>query len=67
MELIKGDCLEKLKDIPNNSVDCFICDLPYGTTNYKKTWDKRVDLDVLWRELKRVARDNRTPYFFSVI
>jgi DNA modification methylase len=63
-DLIKGDCLEKLKDIPNNSVDCFICDLPYGTTNYKKSWDKRVDLDVLWRELKRVARDNHTPYFF---
>jgi DNA modification methylase len=32
MNLINGECLEELKKIENNSVDCFICDLPYGTT-----------------------------------
>jgi len=25
-----GDCLEVMKGLPNKSVDCFICDLPYG-------------------------------------
>jgi site-specific DNA-methyltransferase (adenine-specific) len=62
MNLIKGDCLEKLKDISSNSVDCFICDLPYGTTGCK--WDKKIDLDLLWNEFKRIARSNHTPYFF---
>ena len=28
--LLHGDCLEKMKSIPDKSVDCFICDLPYG-------------------------------------
>lgn len=28
--LILGDCLEKMKELPDKSVDCFICDLPYG-------------------------------------
>jgi DNA modification methylase len=28
--IINGDCLEQLKKLPARSVDCFICDLPYG-------------------------------------
>jgi DNA modification methylase len=27
---LHGDCLEKMKDLSGASVDCFICDLPYG-------------------------------------
>ena len=60
--LIQGDCLEKLKDIEENSVDCFICDLPYGTTTCK--WDKKIDLDELWKEMKRISKNDNTPYFF---
>jgi hypothetical protein len=30
MRLILGDCLEKMKELPDKSVDCFMCDLPYG-------------------------------------
>jgi DNA modification methylase len=28
--LLKGDCLEKMKCIPDNSIDLIICDLPFG-------------------------------------
>ena len=62
IQLIQGDCLEKLKDIEGESVDCFICDLPYGNTYCK--WDIKIDLDELWRELKRIAKNDNTPYFF---
>jgi len=62
MEIFNNDCLEKLKEIEDKSVDCVICDLPYGTTAWK--WDIKIDLDELWRELKRVARNDNTPYFF---
>ena len=62
MELIHGECLEELNNIHSKSVDCFICDLPYGSTNCK--WDKKIDLDLLWRELKRIAKNDNTPYFF---
>jgi len=30
MEFLKGDCLEVMKTLPNKSIDCFVCDLPYG-------------------------------------
>lgn len=61
MLLLKGDCLERLKELPKNSVDCVICDLPYGTTACE--WDNPIDLDRLWVELKRVGKHG-TPYFF---
>jgi len=30
MLLLKGDCLEMMKGLKDKSIDCFICDLPYG-------------------------------------
>ena len=30
MQLLKGDCLEVMKTLPDKSVDLFVCDLPYG-------------------------------------
>ena len=62
MNLIQGDCLEKLKEISNNSVDCLVCDLPYGTTICK--WDSKIELNELWKQMKRIAKNNHTPYFF---
>ena len=60
--LIKGDCLIELKNIPDKSVDIVITDLPYGQTDCD--WDTRINLEELWKELKRVARNNKTPFFF---
>ncbi len=62
MELIHGDCLIQLKNIGDKSVDCFICDLPYGSTACK--WDIKINLPDLWRELKRIARNDNTPFIF---
>lgn len=56
IDLIQGDCLEKMKDIPDGSVDAIICDLPYGTTACK--WDSIIDLDLLWKEYKRIIKEN---------
>ncbi len=61
MDLFKGDCLEVMKSIQNNSVDCVILDLPYGTTECK--WDTKIDLEKLWEQLLRVGKET-TPYFF---
>jgi len=32
----QGDCLEIMKDLSDNSIDCFICDLPYGCLSAKR-------------------------------
>lgn len=53
-QLYLGDCLEKMKSIPDNSVDLILCDLPYGTTKCK--WDSVINLDGLWEQYKRVLK-----------
>ena len=52
-ELMKGDCLELMKQIPDNSVDMILCDLPYGTTQNK--WDSVIPFDQLWAEYRRIC------------
>lgn len=55
-EVIEGDCLEVLKEIPSKSVDMILCDLPYGTTQNK--WDSLINLDDLWSQYERIITDN---------
>lgn len=52
--LMQGDCLERMKEIPEGSVDMILCDPPYGTTACK--WDSVIPLDKMWIELKRVIK-----------
>lgn len=49
-----GDCLEKMKDIPDGTVDMVLCDLPYGTTY--ANWDKVIDPDILFEEYRRILK-----------
>lgn len=56
IELLKGDCLELMKDIPDRSVDMILCDLPYGTTACK--WDTIIPFEPLWEQYERVIKDN---------
>jgi len=37
--LLKGDCLEMLKTLPDNSVDSIVTDPPYGLEFMGKDWD----------------------------
>ena len=56
MELIHGDCLEAMKDIPDGSVDMVMTDPPYGTTACK--WDSIIPLEPIWEQLKRLIKPN---------
>lgn len=89
-ELFNEDCLLKMKDIPNKSIDLIICDLPYGcliggggeekkrrrfinenntSTEIKQiegviagcSWDIKLDLDIFWKEIKRIRKNEHTP------
>ena len=53
-DLYQGDCLEVMKDIPDQSVGMILCDLPYGTTQNK--WDSVIPLDELWAEYQRIIK-----------
>lgn len=62
-KLIYGDCLERMKEIPDNSIDCIITDLPYGTTQNK--WDSVIDFNLMWEQVRRVAKANSAICFFG--
>jgi len=55
-QVIKGDCLEVMKEIPDKSIDMILCDLPYGTTACK--WDTIIPFEPLWEQYKRIIKDN---------
>lgn len=54
--IFEADCLEKMKEIPEKSIDMILCDLPYGTT--QNNWDSIIPLDELWKEYNRIIKDN---------
>ena len=62
-QLLHGDCLELMKDIPNGSVDMVLADLPYHTTAHK--WDKLLPLELLWDEFKRALKPNGVCVIFA--
>jgi len=54
--LMQGDCLERMKEIPDGSVDMVLADPPYGTTACK--WDSIIPLEPMWEQLKRIIKPN---------
>ena len=56
IKLMKGDCLERMKEIPDGSVDMVLTDPPYGTTACK--WDSIIPLEPMWVQLKRIIKPN---------
>lgn len=61
--LYQGDCLEKMKNIPDKSIDMVLCDLPYGTTKCK--WDTILDFKKMWSHYTRIIKDNGAILLFS--
>jgi len=56
MKLMLGDCLEKMKKIPNNYVDTCITDPPYGYNFMGKDWDAEVPNPEYWEEVLRCLK-----------
>ena len=54
--VVEGDCLSVLKEIPAESIDMILCDLPFGTTQNK--WDSVIDLNDLWQQYDRIIKPN---------
>lgn len=78
MQLMKGDCLELMKQIPDGSVDMILTDPPYGTMagmaasegvshgmQGKTGWDTALDPAEIYAECNRVLRTNGALVLFS--
>lgn len=67
MKLILGDCLEKLKELPENSVDSVVCDPPYELGFMGKSWDNTgiANNPLMWAECLRVLKPGGHLLAFS--
>ena len=77
IQLIQGDCLEEMKNIPDGSVDLIVSDLPYGTIKglggnlekYKhlsnSDWDCIISIDSLFYQCERILRKNGKMVLFA--
>lgn len=54
--VFEADCLEKMREFPDASIDMILCDLPYGVT--QNAWDSYIPLDKLWEQYLRVIKPN---------
>ena len=52
--LYEADCLDYMKNIPDESIDMILCDLPYGMT--QNNWDSYIPLDMLWQQYTRIIK-----------
>lgn len=57
VNLFQGDCLELMKQIPDESVNMILCDLPYNETG--NCWDKNpIDLPRLFEQYRRIIKND---------
>ena len=61
--IYNDDCMKVLKELPDNSVDLVLTDPPYGTTSIE--WDKILNFDEVWTELKRIMKPKTNALFFG--
>jgi site-specific DNA-methyltransferase (adenine-specific) len=52
-----------MNNIPDNSVDMILADLPYGTTACR--WDTIIPLDLLWKQYERIIKKKSAIVLFG--
>lgn len=62
-KIYNEDCIEGMSRLKDESVDCIICDLPYGTTVVEH--DKKLPYDKMWNEYLRVCKKNAAIVLFA--
>lgn len=65
IQLLQGDCLDLMSNIPDESIDMVLADLPYGST--KNKWDSQIPLDQLWGGYKRIIKPRGCIALFAQV
>ena len=63
IEILNGDCLELMKQIPDQSVDAVICDPPYQTTACD--WDSALPAEAMWEQYNRIVKPKGNVVLFG--
>jgi site-specific DNA-methyltransferase (adenine-specific) len=65
VELVLGDCLEKLRMISSDSIDCIVTGPPYGGSFVEAAWDKTPPIIDIWKECLRVLKEGSFAFIMS--
>src|SRR4030042_362583 len=55
-KLYNMNCLDGMKEIPDNSIDSIVTDPPYGISFMGKKWDYDVPKVNIWKECSRILK-----------
>ncbi len=58
------DCLDFMAEIPDNSIDMILCDLPFGSTQNK--WDVIIPFNLLWLHYQRIIKHKGVTVLFGI-
>lgn len=61
IDLYHGDCLDIMPNLPDNSVDLILADLPYEIT--AASFDVLIPFEPLWEQYNRIAKTNAAMVF----
>jgi DNA modification methylase len=64
-EVYEGDCLDVMRQFPDNCIDTILTDPPYGLEFMGKGWDHGLPGEIYWREALRVAKPGATLMAFG--
>ncbi len=66
--ILLGDCLDKMRDVPDGAVDLILTDLPYGVlsrSNEHAQWDSVIPFGPLWEQYERIIKQNGAIVLFG--
>ena len=62
IQLFNKNCFDVFPTLEDKSINLFVLDLPYGQTACK--WDSVIDLEEMWKHIKRIMKPNAILVFF---
>lgn len=62
-KLLNGDCIELMNNLPDQSVDLILADLPYAKTHNR--WDSLIPFEDLWKQYNRVIKEHGAIVLFG--
>ena len=64
--IVNANCLDHLKTLPDNTVDCLVTDPPYGLEFMGKDWDKSIPSVDIWKECLRVMKPGAFGFIMCI-
>jgi site-specific DNA-methyltransferase (adenine-specific) len=61
--IIRSDSIRAMRTIRDQSIDCIIADIPYGSTQC--AWDSVIPLTAMWQQIGRIVKDNTPIVLFA--